>query len=84
MIPWLLYKSTCLLFGRSKPEIDENEGELQDDAEAVDGNYREVFPPAAHHRQSIPSIREAVEQCNDVWHARKLLRAPLSRHPRKC
>ena len=47
--------------------IYDNEGGLKKNPQTIDGNYKEIFPHAANDGQSIPSIRETVKQCNDVW-----------------
>lgn len=75
--------ATCLPSCCRKPQIDDDERELEKNPCAVNGEERNVFPFVAYNWESIPSVKETVEQRSDVRYTRKPLCAFLpydSRH----
>lgn len=56
----------CLSSRWGKPKVDEDEGELEKDPEAVDRDKREILPPVADDGKTVPGVDEAVQERQDV------------------
>ena len=74
-------KKTDLSLRVSVAEVNDNIAKLKSNTNSINSDQKEILPPVAYNRHSIPSEKQAIQQCNYIRSTWKLLRTLAPDHP---